>query len=176
MKHPLNNEQLRRIVKAMRAKGASLRQVARNLGLHRKTIKKLLDEPTTPGSSTDAPPKQPSKLDPFARRIEELSRNEKLTHRKIFQILRQEGYAGGKTILSDRIRSLRGSRKTRKAFARYEPAPGIEAQCDWSPYRVKIDGRDTRIHLFSMILSYTPAKWDCGRSTPTPKNQRSTLR
>jgi hypothetical protein len=43
----------------------------------------------------------------------------------------------------------------RKAFARYEPAPGIEAQCDWSPYPVKIGGGPTKIHIFSMILSYS---------------------
>jgi hypothetical protein len=31
----------------------------------------------------------------------------------------------------------------------------MEAQCDWSPYRIKIDGRPTKIHIFSMVLSYS---------------------
>jgi len=152
MKQQVNKEQLEKIVRAMREKGASLRQIARTLSMHRSTVRKLLGE-EKPEQTTQK--KASSKLDAFAGRIEELSRKEELTQRKIFRILRKEGYRGGKTILSDRIRELRGSRRTRKAFARYEPAPGLEAQCDWSPYRVKIDGKMTKIHIFSMILSYS---------------------
>lgn len=155
MKPPPNQEALRKIAQAMRQKGVSVRQIARTLGKHRSTIKKLLRPPNQPPPSPTPAARPPSKLDPFAKRIEELSSNDQLTHRKIFGILRQEGYTGGITILSERIRSLRGSRKTRKAFARYEPAPGLEAQCDWSPYRIQIDGRPIKIHLFSMILSYS---------------------
>ncbi len=152
MRQQIKKEQLEKIVKAMRKNGASFRQIARTLSMHRSTVKKLLGEP----KRQECPPqKAPSKLDAFAERIEELSRKEELTHRKIHQILRKEGYTGGKTILSDQIRTLRGSRRTRKAFARYEPAPGLEAQCDWSPYTVKIDEKRTKIHLFSMILSYS---------------------
>lgn len=155
MKQPLKREQLRKVARAMRAKGTSVRRIARTLGMHRSTIRKLLEEESQPLCPANQSQKPPSKLDPFADRIEELSHDETLTHRKIFRVLRKEGYAGGKTILSDRIRSVRGSRRSRKAFARYEPAPGLEAQCDWSPYRVKIDGKSTKIHLFSMILSYS---------------------
>lgn len=165
MKLPLNKEQLTKVAQAMRQKGQSMRQIARSLGLHRATIRNLLGESKPPLSVSVTDPATPppvtkpttfsSKLDPFARRLEELSLDETLTIRKIFQTLRQEGYKGGKTVLAERIRSLRGSRRRRQAFARYEPAPGIEAQCDWSPYTVKIEGRPTKIHVFSMILSYS---------------------
>jgi transposase len=156
MKIPLNKEQLAKVAQAMRQKGGSLRHIARTLGLHRSTIAKLLEKSNQPESSPEAKQRtSPSKLDPFAKRIEELSEKDKLTCRKIFQTLCQEGYTGGRTILADRVRSLRGSRGMRKAFARYEPAPGIEGQCDWSPYTVKIDTRPVKIHLFSLILSYS---------------------
>jgi transposase len=154
MKEQLNPETLKPIVLAMRQKNRSVRQIARTLGLHRTTVQRLLNPPST---SLEKLPKSQaqSKLDPFSKRIEELSQKEELTIRAIYRTLRQEGYAGGRTILCDRIRELRGSRRMRQAFARYEPAPGLEGQMDWSPYTVKIDSMSTKIHLFSMILSYS---------------------
>ncbi len=69
--------------------------------------------------------------------------------------MRKEGYRGGKTILGDLLRELRGSRRSRRAFIRYEPAPGYEAQSDWSPYRVLLGKENCRIEVFSLILSYS---------------------
>lgn len=165
MKTQLQLETLRPIAQALRDKGRSNRQIARTLGIHRATVRKLLDPPTPP-----TPPAAPalvpnptpgptlpssSKLAPFLNRIEELSQQEDVPIRAIFRLLRQEGYTGGRTILCDKVRALRGSRRTRQAFARYEPAPGLEAQMDWSPYTLKVEGRPTKIHLFSLILSYS---------------------
>ena len=157
MNMTLQPEALRPIVQALRARGRSIRQIARTLGIHRATARKLLNPPTPPAQNPPAAPSQhaSSKLHPFLKRIEELSQKEEVPIRTIFRLLRQEGFTGGRTILSDKVRSLRGSRRTRQAFARYEPAPGIEAQMDWSPYTVKIDGQSTKIQLFSTILSYS---------------------
>jgi transposase len=151
------SETLRPIVQALQAKGKSIRQIARTLGIHRATVRRWLNPQPAQTQNPPATPTQPasSKLDPFLPRIEELSQKEEVSIRAIFRLLRQEGYTGGRTILSDKVRHLRGSRRTRQAFARYEPAPGLEAQMDWSPYTVKIDGRPTKIQLFSMILSYS---------------------
>jgi transposase len=155
MNEQVNPETLKPIILAMRQKNRSVRQIARTLGLHRATVQRLLNTTTATTKEPTAKPSAPSKLDPFSKRIEELSQKEDLTIRAIYRALRQEGYAGGRTILCDRVRELRGSRRMRQAFARYEPAPGLEAQMDWSPYTVKIDARATKIHLFSMILSYS---------------------
>ena len=158
MKTIPNPEQMSQIVQALHRKGKSLRQIARTLSLHRKTVKRLLTEaapvssPTIP-PSLDQPRSASSKLDPFMPRIEELSAKKDVTARKIFQILRAEGYTGGRTIVVDKVRELRGSRASRKAFIRFETPPGLEAQMDWSPYTLTIDGRRTKIHLFSMILA-----------------------
>lgn len=157
MNMPMQPETLRPIVQALRARGRSIRQIARTLGIHRATVSKLLNPPTAQAQNPPGPAPQPtsSKLDPFLKRLEELSQKEEVSIRTIFRILREEGYTGGRTILSDKVRALRGSRRSRQAFARYEPAPGLEAQMDWSPYTVKIDGHPTKIHLFSTILSYS---------------------
>ena len=148
-------EVLSRIAGELRRKGHSLRQIARNMGVHRSTVRRLLaEDPSAKEPKPTAIKQRPSKLDPYRKRIESLS-EENLTNRKILEILRAEGYQGGKSILGDLLRQLRGSRKTRKAFARYEPAPGLEAQTDWSTWTVSIDGKKTKIHIFSLILSYS---------------------
>jgi hypothetical protein len=38
---------------------------------------------------------------------------------------------------------------------RFETAPGLEAQSDWSPYRVTIADRETVVHAFSLVLGYS---------------------
>lgn len=151
-----DREALARIARELRGRGTSLRQIARSLGIHRNTVKRLLAD-TKEGRSEKRtqPQAADSKLDPYKKRIEYLITKKDLTNRKILEILREEGYTGGKTILGDCLRKLRGTRASRKAFARYEPAPGYEAQCDWATRKVTIDGKKTTIQIFSIILSYS---------------------
>jgi transposase len=148
-----NRDALQKIALRMRREGQSLRHIARTLGLHRSTLCRLLDPPKEGEEKTR--PARPSKLDPFKPRAEELSLIPKMTQRGIYTLLRQEGYAGSRTILGDYLRTLRGTRQSQKAFLRYEPPPGLEAQTDWSPYTVPVGGKKEKIHVFSMILSYS---------------------
>jgi len=151
-----------KIVRAMAREGKSIRHIARVLGMGRKRVRKALG-PAAPTPRSAAGRKKASKLDRFRERIRELAertdrvgRKElRLTVKSIFQRLRREGYPGGITILGDCVREIRGSRRSRKAFARYEPPPAQEAQMDWSPYRVELGGKKTKIHIFSLILSYS---------------------
>lgn len=147
---------LKKIARSLQRAGKSQREIARSLNIHRRTVKNLLEE-TAPAASTGPPQRnrRPSKLDPYRDRIEELAKIEKITNREIYRRLKKEGYRGGKTILGDFLRKLRGSRQSRKAFIRYEPAPGYEAQTDWSPYRVELGGKKCRVHVFSLILSHS---------------------
>lgn len=66
------------------------------------------------------------------------------------------GYTGGRTILLDYLRKIRGaSRAPRKIFRRFETAPAEEMQADWSPFRTIIAGREMLLHCFLMILCYS---------------------
>ena len=147
-------ESLGKIVQSLHQAGKSQRQIARSLDIHRETVKRLLQKTTTP-TTTSSRKRCASKLDPFRERIDELLKIKNITNREIYRVLRKEGYRGGSTILGDFLRKLRGSRKSRQAFIRYEPAPGYEAQSDWSPYNVILGGVKSCIHVFSLILSYS---------------------
>jgi transposase len=78
-----------------------------------------------------------------------------LTTSRILREIKELGYPGGRTILANYVRPLRaklalGPQKGVKR--RFETAPGQEMQIDWSPYRVSLDGRVTRVHALGCLL------------------------
>mgnify|MGYP000721380240 CR=1 FL=1 len=48
-----------------------------------------------------------------------------------------------------------------KLLVRHESPPGDQAQFDWSPYNVPVDGVITTVYCFSMILSASRKKAVC---------------
>jgi transposase len=135
--------------KRLRDQGVSLRAIARKLGCNIKTIRKLLGRP--------AQPPAPSKIEPFLPKIKHLVEMD-LTVPRILREIRALGYAGGRTLLADRVRSLRGPHKTsRILFRRFETPSGAEGQADWSPYRIRLAGREVLVHCFALILAWSRA-------------------
>jgi transposase len=123
--------------------GMKVRAIARKLGRDPKTVRRALRR------SAQLP--ETSKLERFKDAIRQ--RHEKgLFAPRILRELREMGYRGGLTILKDFLRTLDPKTEPKKVFRRFETKPGEEAQCDWSPYRPQIAGRETLIHCFSLIL------------------------
>lgn len=123
-----------------------IRAMARRLGRDVKTIRRAL------GRSPQPP--QPAKLAPYQALAKE--RFEAGLHApRILRELRERGYTGGLTILKAYLHTLAPRRPTRPTFRRFETGPGVEAQSDWSPYRVTIAGRETIVHAFAMVLAYS---------------------
>lgn len=134
------------------SQGMSIRAIARRLGCDVKTIRRALGRPKQDKA-------KPSMLEPFMDQIRQKVQLGLLVPR-ILREIRELGYRGGRTILAKQVRRLRGPRRTdRKLFRRFETDPGAEAQVDWSPYRVRIGGREVRVHCFSMILAWSRMLW-----------------
>jgi transposase len=129
-------------------KGVSIRAIAKKLGRNVKTIREAL--------GTAPRPRPPSKLEPFKQIVRELVQKDLLAPR-ILREIKEHGYTGSISILKDFIRLVRGGplRKKKKIVKRFETKPAQEAQCDWSPYRVKIAGIQTLVQCFSIILAYS---------------------
>jgi transposase len=121
-----------------------LRAIARRLGRDVKTIRRALGRPS--------PPAQPAKLAPYQALAKEHF-EAGLRAPRILRELRERGYTGGLTILKTYLHTLGPRRPTRRTFRRFETGPGIEAQSDWSPYRVTIAGREGIVHAFAMVLA-----------------------
>lgn len=43
------------------------------------------------------------------------------------------------------------------AFVRFETPPGKQAQVDWGSRKILLGGKETRIHIFVMVLGYSRA-------------------
>ncbi len=123
-----------------------IRAMARRLGRDVKTIRRAL------GRLPQAP--QPSKLLAYQALITERF-EQGLRSPRILRELRARGYTGGATILKAYLQTLGPRRPTRQTFRRFETPAGVEAQSDWSPYRVPIADRETVVHAFSLILCYS---------------------
>ena len=135
------------------------RKIARRVRLSRKIVRRVLHE-----QGCLKPPKptnKASKLDPFRQTIEQKVEKE-LTVTRILREIRELGYSGGRSILSEHVRTLKaklspGTNKTVKR--RFETRPGEEMQIDWSPYRIPIAGRLITVHALGCLLCASRKLW-----------------
>ncbi len=137
----------------------SVRQMSPRVGISRKLVGRVLDQhdlrPCSP--TPQQSPADSSKLDPFREMVAQRV-SDGLTTSRIFREIRQVGYQGGRTILSDYARVLRAQvtpRPKKSVKRRFETDPGEEMQIDWSPYEVSIGGRNVKIHVFGCLLTWS---------------------
>lgn len=76
----------------------------------------------------------------------------------IYERIKAEGYAGGRTILRQYARPFRALKKA-PAVRRYETKPGEQAQVDWGEYTYidEESGEVRKLYLFVMVLGYSRA-------------------
>jgi len=155
----MNEDQRNEIVRR-RQGGASIRQIADDLGLARQTVREALDsweaDRDASPSALPSSPRRKSLLDAYDERIRQwLGRYPDITVTRLLEELRAQGFTGGYTILGDRVKQLR-TRPTRDPVVRFETSAGAQAQMDFSSYDIDftVEGR-RRVHLFSYLLSYS---------------------
>jgi transposase len=152
------NDALRAEVVARFRGGASLRRIARELKVSYHSVRRTLREVEQARSGPPMPPPAPrgSRLDAFEPTIRDLlARYPDITAQRVLEELRGQGYAGGYTVLSERVRRLR-PRPVVAPVRRFETAPGVQAQMDYSTYDLDFsdEGR-RRVHAFSYMLGYS---------------------
>lgn len=132
----------------------SIKSIAREFGLDPKTVRRLVRRREVKFS-----PKvtgRRSILDPFKLELLDfLKKDPKVTTTSLLNHIRNSGYSGGISILSDFIREERGRfARPREAFLRLDFAPGEVAQVDWGEFGdVFCDG--VKIHCFAMVMAYS---------------------
>ena len=153
MTEPKRNE----IISRWRA-GSSIRRIARELGLARNTVSRVLAQIEAQRAGHEGSPtrRRPSRLDPYEPVIQELlGRYPDLTAVRLLEELRQRGFTGGYTVVRQRLGVLR-PRSAPLPVVRFETAPGAQAQMDYAVYDLDFtsEGR-RRVNLFSYILGYS---------------------
>ncbi len=112
----------------IRNEEVSLRQLERDTGIHRQTLRKIRDNSQPPGYQRTRPiPK--SKIGPYINCIKAIIEADKEVHKKqhhtakrIWEILQSEGFTGGYTIVKDAVRQIKKTSK--KIFMPLSQRPG----------------------------------------------------
>jgi transposase len=137
-----------------------LRQLARETGIHRQTLRKIRDHSQPPGYQRTHPI-QKTKIGPYLDRIKSIIKSDKQmpkkqchTAKKIFEILQCEGFSGGYTIVKDAVRQIKKTSK--EVFMPLSQRPG-EAQVDFGHALANFDGTLKKIVFFVMSLAYSDA-------------------
>lgn len=120
-------------IQILRKQGYRQKEIARELGVSKNTVKKYLKKEELPEYKSRAP--GPSKLDPFKDYI--IERLEKgFPHRIPATVIYREiipmGYQGRETILRVFIHRYWEKKKTIKPSIRFETCPAEQMQVDWA--------------------------------------------
>ena len=131
--------------------GLTAQQIARELAMDVRTVKKWLDQTRfRPRKSSP----RASKLDPFKGDIVRMLQAHPYTAIQVLQRLHEQGFEGGYSIVKDYVRKVRPP-KTR-AFLTLSFAPGECAQVDWGSYgSVNVGSTRRRLSFFVMVLCYS---------------------
>ena len=148
-----------RVRKACFVEGMSVREEARVFGLHRDTVRKMLEYSVPPGYRRQRPARRP-KLDPYKGVMDQIleqdltsPKKQRHTAKRIYERLRDEhGFPGKYTIVKDYVRERR--RHTREMSLPLSHPPG-HAQCDYGEARVIIGGVERKAHYFALDLPHS---------------------
>jgi transposase len=141
--------------------GLTVSAIARELGVDRKTVRKCIArglEPAVYG------PRKPRKrlIDPFVAYLRErASTYPGLTGRRLLRELRERGYEGGYTAVTDILRELRPARLPTFEI-RFETPPGAQAQVDFAQFQLQFTDEPAIsriVWLFSLVLGFSRLVW-----------------
>lgn len=136
-----------------RRQGAYIKDIAQDLGVHPRTVRRALKRGSEPPRR---PSCRPSKLDPFKARVDDMLASGIWNAEVIYRDIRKAGYAGKLSILRAYIRPKRRLRAP-AGTVRYETAPGQQLQHDWAERVVTIAGVRQKVYLAVQVLGYSRA-------------------
>ena len=141
--------------------GLTVSEIARQSGFDRKTIRRYIERGLEAPSYGPRKPRQ-TVLDPFTTYLRErVAAFPGLTGARLLRELRERGYVGGYTAVTDFLRDVR-PRATPGFEVRFETSPGEQGQVDFAQFQVVFADEPTTpriVWLFSMVLGYSRLIW-----------------
>jgi len=146
----INYELFAKIKHLKEHEGLTAPQIAGELAIDVRTVRKWLDAAFRPKKITP----RPSKLDPFKSDIVRMLETHPYTATQIFQRICEESFDGGYSIVKRYVRKVRPPKSP--AFLKLSFAPGECAQVDWGSYgAVDVGSTRRKLSFFVMVLCYS---------------------
>lgn len=139
-------------IKVLAEKGVYQKDIARELGVHPKTVSRALKRGGPPPG--ERPKARQSMLDPFKPYIDDLLKDGVWNGRVILRELQTKGYTGSTTIIGDYIRPKRPLRES-KATVRFETGPGQQMQHDWGEIVTMVAEKPTKAYFNVNTLGFS---------------------
>lgn len=141
--------------------GLSITAIARQLSLDRKTVRKYIARGLAPPTYTPRPPRE-RRLAPFLAYLRErVAAYPALTGTRLWRDLKERGYTGGYTAVTDYLRAVRPALPA-PFEVRFETPPGQQAQVDFARFVVTFTNEPGVIRivwLFAMVLGHSRQIW-----------------
>jgi transposase len=143
-------------VRELAANGVSQRQIARRLGMDRRTVARLARSPSPPAYRRAPAGSMLDPLEPVMRAV--LAEWPQIKAPRMSEILRAHGYGGSVELVKLRLRDLRPPAVRPAQRTGY--APGQVAQIDWTEMasRPRLLGRERRVYALVVALPYSGAQ------------------
>jgi transposase len=141
--------------------GLSVSAIARRVGIDRKTVRKYIERGLEPPSYG---PRQPRarRLEPFEAYLRQrVAAYPGLTASRLMREIREHGYVGGYSAVTDFLREVRPS-PVPPFEVRFETPPGEQAQVDFAQFQVIFTDEPSApriVWLFSLVLGYSRLIW-----------------
>lgn len=116
-------------IQELKRLGMSIQAIGALTGHDRKTVRRYLADESAASEYGPREPR-PSKLDAYKPYLEERRKEGVWNAVVLLRELRERGYRGGYTILTDYLRPQREAAR-QIAVRRFETGPGVQAQVDW---------------------------------------------
>jgi transposase len=137
--------------------GLSVSAIARQTGADRKTIRKYIERGLEVPAYGPRKPRQ-TVLDPFTAYLRKrVAAFPALTGQRLFRELKERGYEGGYTAVTDFLRDVRPP-VSPGYEVRFETAPGEQAQVDFAMFHVVFEDEPETprvVWLFSLVLGFS---------------------
>jgi transposase len=154
-------ERRERIRRAYYVEGKSMRRIANELRHSYWTVRDAVESAQVRRYTLQAPKPAPV-LGPYQQRIDELllaseqmPRKQRYTGRKVYELLKAEGYQGSASNLRRYIGERRRELKRPQVYLPLSFEPGVDAQVDWGEAIARLQGEVVKVELFVMRLCYS---------------------
>lgn len=152
----ISRETAAEILRLYHAEGWRVGSISRQLGIHHRTVKRVL---VAEGAARPNRAARPRMIDPYLPFIEEaLRRYPKVPASRLFAMVRNRGYPGKRSQFCSIVAELRPRRLDPEPYLRLKTLPGEQAQVDWAHFGRLPVGRAARpLVAFVIVLSYSRA-------------------